>query len=742
MDVRRKLIWAARVVAVAALLGYGGAGIAAAQTGTLSSLVVADLSPAFNPATKTYSIPRTSACSVPVTATLAVSTQKLHISNMETASGATRSAWVCDGRTKIDVVIYTGWTESGRYTINVVNVPAPPPPPPAPATLSALTIADLSPAFSPATFTYSIPRTSACSVPVTATLANPALKLHISNAETASGTMRQAWVCDGRTKIDIVLYQVWTEVGRYTINVVGMAPPPPPPTPPTPPPPPPPPATEPPPAPSPAPGPFNDPLPEPSPVDKATAARFLMQASFGPNAADLATVQANGLNWWLTQQFNKPQTPIPDGLDINALRAKVFANMATGDDQLRQRVMWALGQIVVVSGNKNVNGYELIPWMRMLSTHAFGNYRTLLREVTLSPSMGKFLDLANSVGGQPNTGPNENYPRELLQLFAIGIYELNQDGSYKPSQANPAPAYSQATITEVARALSGWTYPSATPTTASYNQEYFVGLMEPRPARHDKGAKSIFGVTIPANQTVTADLEKVIDIVFNHPNVPPFVATRLIRALTTSNPTTAYIERIADVFSDNGQGVRGDLKAVVTAILTDPDAALPSDVDGRLLDPALQIISVGRALDAQFGDAGQFMYVLGNLGQMVLTPPSVFSFFSPLAPLPGTPTLFGPEFAIYAPALAVQRASFIWGLLTNQFGSAFSVNIAPYTALAGNPAALVELANQKLLQGRMSPELRAELILAAQGVSDSTQRALGTLYLTAISSEYMVIAGQ
>jgi hypothetical protein len=223
MEWRRKLILGAKVMATAALLTHGGAAVAAAQPGTLTSLAVADLSPAFSPATRTYSIPRTSACSVPVTATLAVSTQRLHISNMETASGAMRQAWVCDGRTKIDVVIYTGWTESGRYTINVVNAPpAPPPPPPAPATLSSLVIADLSPAFSPTTFTYSIPRTAACSVPVTATLTRPSLTLHISNAETASGTMRQAWVCDGRTKIDIVLYEVWTEVSNQMKEVARL----------------------------------------------------------------------------------------------------------------------------------------------------------------------------------------------------------------------------------------------------------------------------------------------------------------------------------------------------------------------------------------------------------------------------------------------------------------------------------------------------------------------------------------
>lgn len=738
MKVRQNLTWGAKVMGVAAALLLGGASLAAAQTTGLSNLVVASLSPAFDPAVKTYSIPRTSACSVPVTATLANAAHRLYVANGETPSGTTRQAWVCDGRTKIDIVIYSGWTEVGRYTVNVVaGAPAPPPPPPAAATLSSLVIANLSPAFDPGIKAYTIPRTTACSVPVTATLTTATHKLQVQNGDTPSGTTRLAWVCDGRTKIDVVIYQVWTEVGRYTITLVGE---PPAPGPPPPPPPPPVPASEPAPEPSPVPV-FTDPLPTPSPVDANVAQRLLHQAAFGPTSAEMAAVQANGVEYWLAKQFQTPASAIPDGLAINALRAKVFSNMATGPDQLRQRLTFALGQILVVSANKNVNGNEIIPFQRLLSAHAFGNYRTLLREVTLSPSMGKFLDLANSVGGG-SVGPNENYPRELLQLFSIGIWKLKQDGTYLTNGDQPIPAYDQNTVSEVARALSGWTYPTApSQPFRSRNNEYFVGLMEPRPGNHDRGAKTIFGTTIPANQSVADDMEDVIDIIFNHPNVPPFVATRLIRSLVTSNPTAAYIKRVADKFADNGQGVRGDLRAVVTAILTDPDAALPSASDGRLLDPVLAVIGLGRALDGQFGDTGMFMYVLGNLNQYVLTPPSVFSFYSPLSPLPGDPTLFGPEFMIYAPALAVQRANFIYSILSGQSASALQVNLAPFVAVAGNPQALVSLVDAKLLQGRMSADLRAVLLANAQVTTDLQQRAIGALYLAAISSEFMVHAG-
>jgi uncharacterized protein (DUF1800 family) len=737
MKVRRNVRWVLRLFAMG-LVTVVAAHTAFAQSATLSSLAIASLSPAFDPALRTYSIPRTSACSVPVTAAVSNAAHKLYVSNMETPSGTMRQAWVCDGRTKIDIVIYSGWTEVGRYTVNVVTPPpAPPPPPPAPATLSSLVIENLMPAFSPMTFNYTMPRPAGCAVPVTATLTNPALKLQVSSMDTPSGTTRLAYVCGG-SKINIVIYQVWTEVGRYTVTLVGEAPPPPPSVPPPPPPPP----YEPPPVPSQVPGPFNDPLPAASPVDQQTAARFLGQVSFGATTSEMANVQANGIDHWLTQQFNAPASTIPDGLDINALRAHVFSNMATGSDQLRQRVAFALSQILVVSANKNTNGYEMIPWLRMLSTHAFGNYRTLLRETTISASMGKFLDLANSIGGASTIGPNENYPRELLQLFSLGIWKLNDDGTFKKNGNSNIPVYDQGTITEVARALSGWTYPTAAGAVArSQNPPHFVGLMEPRPASHDRGAKTIFGVAIPANQTVTADMEKVIDIIFAHENVPPFVATRLIRALVSSNPSAAYIKRVADVFVDNGQGVRGDLKAVITAILTDDDAALPAMTDGRLIDPVLNVIALGRALDAQFGDANMFMYVLSNLGQHLLTPASVFNFYSPLAPLPGNPGLYGPEFMIYPPALAVQRASLTWGFLSNQFGSGLSVNLAPFVALASNPPALVELVNQKLLHGRMSNELRDALVSSVIALSDPTQRALGAIYLAAISSEFLVQTG-
>ncbi|MBM3226226.1 MAG: DUF1800 domain-containing protein [Candidatus Tectomicrobia bacterium] len=607
--------------------------------------------------------------------------------------------------------------------------------------LSNLEVAHLSPGFAPDVMQYTIPRTTSCSVPVVATLAQPTLhRLYIASTETASGATRNAWVCDGRTKIDVVVYQGWTEVGRYTITPVEQTTPPPAPTPtPTPAPTP---TPTPAPTPTPTPSPTPTPIPAPAPVDALSAARFLAQATFGPTAIDIAAVQQSGPLVWLAQQMQLPASPMPDGLSVNQVQSQLFLNMARGTDQLRQRMMFALSQTLVVSSSKNVNGDELIPWVRLLSQHAFGNFRALLKDVTLSPSMGKYLDLANSKKTSAGSEPNENYPRELLQLFSIGLWELQPDGSLRTdAQGQPIPTYSQHTVREFARALTGWTYPTR-PGTAplSSNWEYFVGLMEPRSQHHDTGTKTLLsGTVLPAGQSVEHDLEAVLDNVFQHPNVPPFIVTRLIRSLVTSNPSPAYIARVADVFVNNGAGIRGDLAAVLQAILTDVEATAPAAVShGHLKDPLRHIIGLGRALHAQFGDPNMFMYVLGNLGQRVLSPATVFSFYSPLAPLPGHPELYGPEFQLYTPALALQRANFIYGLLSGQFGSSFRVDLTPFTALAGNPAALVEQVNQTLLQGQMSEGLYQVVLNATLAAPDATQRALGALYLTAISSAYAV----
>jgi uncharacterized protein (DUF1800 family) len=484
-------------------------------------------------------------------------------------------------------------------------------------------------------------------------------------------------------------------------------------------------------------------------VDATTAVHFLEQASFGPTALDVAHVQAIGPAAWIDEQMALPESPVPDLLDGNAVRSQLYLNMATGPDQLRQRVMFALSQTIVVSANKVGRGEELTPWVRLLSRNAFGNFRTLLKEVSLSPTMGKYLDNVYNRKATATTSPNENYARELLQLFSIGTWQLNPDGSQQlDGGGNPIPSYNQATIANFARALTGWTYPPMPgATSGNSNPEYFVGNLVPtaNASRHDTDPKTLLnGIVTPAGLTAPQDLEWVLDNIFNHGNVGPFIATRLIRSLVTSNPSPAYVQRVSNAFNNNGSGVRGDLGAVVRAILLDAEALNPGAIEhGRLKDPVLHVIGFGRAMGATIGDPNSFQYVFSNLSQRVLTPQTVFSFYQPTAMVPGQSTYFGPEFQLYPPALAIQRANFIYGIITGQFGSAYAVDRAPYQAAAGNPAALVAMVNQRLMMGRMSPQLRDVLITATTAVpaSDVNQRAVGAIYLAAISSEYTVYGG-
>jgi hypothetical protein len=362
--------------------------------------------------------------------------------------------------------------------------------------------------------------------------------------------------------------------------------------------------------------------------------------------------------------------------------------------------------------------------------------------------MGKYLDMVFSRVATATSSPNENYARELMQLFSIGVWDLNQDGTLKRDAAGlPIPSYSQDTIKEVARALTGWTYPTQPGRSpANSNPEYFVGELLPRVTTHDIGAKTLLnGLVLPAapsaSQAATiSDMEAVVDNVFNHPNVPPFVASRLIRSLVTSNPSPAYILRVANAFSNNGAGVRGDLRAVLTAVLTDPEAATFSSEDGRLKDVILHVLGMGRALGATFANPDGFNYVFSNLTQRVLSSPTVFNFYPLLGLLPGHTELLGPEFGIYPPALAIQRANFIYSLLSGSFSSSFTLDLAPYITAAADPAGLVEMVNQRLMFGRLTPELRDLLVVATNAVpaSQGRDRALGALYLAAISSEYSV----
>ena len=475
-------------------------------------------------------------------------------------------------------------------------------------------------------------------------------------------------------------------------------------------------------------------------VSLLTAGRLLEQAAFGGRPADLAKVQQMGVVGWLDEQFALPETAIPDQGSTASLRAWELNNFVHAPDQLRQRVRYSLGQIVVTSLGKLNYANEILPWMRVLQRNAFGNYRTLLREVTLSPSMGKYLDLANSSKPSAMSAANENYPRELMQLFSIGLWKLNNDGSQQlDANGQPIPTYDQATVRQVALALTGWTYPTAPGGTPGLlNWENFTGDMEPRPAYHDTTAKAFLGCSLAANQTIQQDLDATIDCLFQHPNLPPFIATRLIRSLVKSNPSPAYIGRISAVFINNGQGVRGDLKAVVRAILTDAEARqdVPDATSGRLKEPIYFISSFVRAMNGSVALNTGMAYVYDSMGQSVLAPPSVFNWFSPMYRVPKSP-LYGPEFQIYTPTEASLRANLVYQILTSNGGDAV-VDLTNFNAVAGNPTALLDEVDKVLFYGRMPAGVRTALTNAVTAAYDNNQRVQAAVYLAALSGQYAV----
>lgn len=484
------------------------------------------------------------------------------------------------------------------------------------------------------------------------------------------------------------------------------------------------------------PSPTSTPTPAPA---NAGAARFLEQTTFGPTAALLSRVTQVGYAGFLDEQLAAPPSPWPQlgANQHNELIDAFWANAATGQDQLRQRVIFALSEILVVAFNKNTNSNEVGPWLELLSRNAFGSYRTLLRELTLDATMGKYLDLANS--GVFGGAPNENYPREVMQLFSIGLVELNPDGTPRlDPNGQPIPTYTQSDVAGLAKALTGWTYGNASGVPpVSGNSNYYPGPMLPIASRHVATAKTFLGRTLPAGRTAQQDLDDAIDTLFLHPNVGPFLATRLIRALVTSNPNPAYVARVSARFADDGQGVRGNLAAVLRAILLDPEARndAPPPSFGRLRTHMQQTIHFCRALGLDLGPASQIAYLFTNMNESLLNAPSVFGHYSPGYRIPRT-ALFGPEFQIYSVSDAVNRANFLWWVMSNRWP--INPALVPFVALARNPAALVDAVDAALLSGRMLPTTRAAILGALPAMPDDNARALTALYLAATSGEYQV----
>ncbi len=516
---------------------------------------------------------------------------------------------------------------------------------------------------------------------------------------------------------------------------------------------------------NPAPGPHtSDPyalpiLSEPGTTYRATledAGRFLEQASFGPNTPTMDRVRTIGLAAWIDEQFALPESPYPepvvttktnsDPATVEYVIRSFTRNALTGDDQLRQRVMFALSQVFVVSANKVDNGRALLEWQKLLSKNAFGRYRDLLEAVTLSPAMGHYLDLANSQkpAADGSVAANENYPREIMQLFSIGLVKLNPDGTtQRDAQGNPIPTYVQDDVQQLALAMTGWGYPTKPGSTARWpTKQYWIGPMIAYDEQHDRTEKRFLGgVVIPAGGTARSDMTLSLDAIAAHPNVGPFMALRLIHSLVKSDPSPAYVARVAAVFADNGLGVRGDLKAVVKAVLLDDEARHPSGnaTDGKLREPMLYFSTVLRALDGQLqAGKGLKAWETRDMAQRVLEPPSVFNYFSPLYRV-GADHVPAPEFQIYTPIASVARENFMFAYLNENYRKQIMLNLEQFGLLTSQPAALVDLVDTTFFFGRMSPDLKSKLVGTVAAQTDNIgRRRMSALYLALTSGEYLI----
>ncbi len=511
-------------------------------------------------------------------------------------------------------------------------------------------------------------------------------------------------------------------------------------------------------------------------VNDKSAARFLDQASFGGRLQDIALVRQLGYSGWLDQQFTAAtslQLPylnwIMGGVYQQQRQEAWFIHSAqlsdpsnpllTHDDQLRQRVAFALSEILVTSDKNAVlllQPYTMADYYDTLARGAFGNFRSLLGQVTLHPAMGKFLSMLGNRKSDValNIRPDENFAREILQLFSIGLDQLNPDGTPVLVGGARVPSYTQNQVRGFAQVFTGWnfsgcsvaTYDDCTP--GNPYEAPWVTPMAAVAAFHDvTSSKQLLiypGVSLPggvlaAGGNATQDLNAALDNIFNHPNVGPFLARQLIQRLVTSNPTPGFVQRVAAVFNNNGSGVRGDLKATIRALLLDAEArSIPAatvSTYGKLREPILKLVRLWRIAPGRSVNGRVFRYshISDQFGQVPLSAPSVFNFFKPSFAQPGeirSAGLVSPEFQIANDVQLVTAPNELgWRIFLFYIGSRYSVvweNGAPvpeetlmdYSALkllAASPAALVDHLNLVLMSGQMSAFMRNILINRLNG---------------------------
>jgi len=542
-----------------------------------------------------------------------------------------------------------------------------------------------------------------------------------------------------------------------------------------------------------------------TPSSDEDAARFLLQAQFSASDTDIAAVRAKGSATWLRGQFDAPASP--SGFDwlnargyatINSVTAfydnsypgdyMVWNQLMTSSDAVRKRIALALSEFFVVSLSGldfSWRSHAIAAWWDMLASNAFGNYRKLLEDVTLNPAMGYYLNTKGNLKENARTGraPDENHGREVMQLFSIGLYQLNLDGTEKrDGSGNKIETYSQSDITNIARVFTGW----------DFDQTQNVNTLEPvsnrnipntvftripmrlTEANHSLLAASFLGATVPANTDGASALKIALDTLFNHPNVGPFFGKQMIQRLVTSNPSPAYVARVASAFNNNGAGVRGDLRAVFAAVLLDDEARGPAGLTqatfGKLREPMLRLVQWGRSFGITSARGSWKMGDQSNpatqLGQSPLRSPSVFNFFRPGYVPPSTALSTSltpaPEFQLVNESSVGGYLNYLQGVIRNGIfvnapdlpqGTSNATNgfdiTASYTAelaLVLDPAALVRRLNLLLCAGQMSAAnqtlivnaLNATALTAGSSDSAKLNRVASAVLLVMASSEYLI----
>lgn len=512
-------------------------------------------------------------------------------------------------------------------------------------------------------------------------------------------------------------------------------------------------------------------------VSQEEAARFLYQTTFGPKLSEIRRVQSIGFENWLNEQMSHTTTlqepcmqSVLDDPDLplyqNSRQEVWFLNSAEGKDQLRQRMAFALSQLFVVSDAASLNNevMGLAKYYDMLAGNAFGNFRDIMEDVTLNTMMGFYLGMFRNAKADPVAGtqPDENYAREVLQLFTIGLHQLNIDGTeILDIDDNPIPTYNQTDIENFARVFTGWNYAGCNPNNWRWCNPTEPGVsayapMEPIEAYHDTDEKTLLnGQVIAAGQTAQQDLTAALDNIFNHPNVPPFISKQLIQRFVTSNPSPDYVQRVAHVFANNGNGVRGDLEAVMRAILLDDEARNISFIAdssfGKLKEPLIRYLGLLRAFEAKSptGRYGNWNPEFSFL-QRALGSPSVFNFFKPSFQLPGPirdAGLVSPEFQITSETTVVTVANEM-NNATNRGHHLYEhwnesqplLQLQRELLIFNDENALLDHLNLILFSGQMSAHTRSTAVDLLNNLEDGedVDRLTSLLYVLVLSPEYVV----